>query len=76
MLRDVKIPPSLHEAVRLDGQGAVAAAESMYRRLLAAEPANADASHRLGLLLLKIRGPRDAAEWIELASRFPTTLPS
>jgi tetratricopeptide (TPR) repeat protein len=64
-LRD-QLQPTVDHAVRLHQQGQVAAAEQIYRQVLAQDPGNPDALHLLGLLA---QDAGQLAAAVELMSR-------
>ena len=67
------VTTSFDEALRLHQAGRSAEAEPIYRRIIAAEPAHADALHLLGVVLLQ---QGDAAGAVDLIERAVDALPS
>ena len=59
---DMSIQDLLHEAVAFHRAGNAAEAEAVYRRVLAAEPANYDALHLLGVLRVQLGDAEQAAQ--------------
>lgn len=66
--------PLLDEGMRHHQAGRLAEAEALYRRVLAADPAHADALHMMGLLALQAGRAEEAVRLIApVARRFPNT---
>jgi tetratricopeptide (TPR) repeat protein len=62
------MPGLLELAVEEHKAGRLAKAESLYRRIVAAEPRNADALRLLGLLAQQQGRLEDATRWLEQAA--------
>ena len=60
-------PPLLHDALALHQQNRLAEAEGLYRQLLAAEPGNFEAWHRLAMLYYQQQRGADALAAVEAA---------
>lgn len=59
------IPAMLQQALQLQNQGQLVAAETLYHQVLAMDPHNHDALHLLGLLALQVGMHEDALELIK-----------
>ena len=66
------VPPILTEALAAHGNGDLTEAESLYRRVLALEPGNAEALHNLGVVGLQSGYPAAAAIPRNSVSAAPT----
>ncbi len=65
--QQVSLPQALQYAVRMHRSGDVKDAETLYRRILAAAPAQVDALHFLGILCHQTQRPEEAVALIRRA---------
>ena len=66
---------ALVHAVRLHQAGDLPAAEAVYRQVLQVDPANADATHLLGMIALARGNPHEAADLMARAAEQSPDVP-